>query len=111
MRHEFSAQLTPEAIGRPHAKVRPDYASRAHADDRTRHRREVAWTALSFIALVLCWDLSARLDGRVPGGEVAASAATAHAAEVARKSGVPRRLRKLSEETENEAPRNVESIK
>ena len=109
MRYEINTRVA--AIDHGQARVRLDRASRARTEEHSRQRREVAWAVLSFIALVLCWDLSARLDRRVFGDERSLTTADEGAAEPMRKTGFPRRLRKLSEEAESEAFRSIEWTK
>ena len=109
MRYEINTRAA--AIDHRQARVRLDHSARARTEEHSRQRREVAWAVLSFIALVLCWDLSARLDRRVFGDESSMTAVGEGAAEPIRKTGFPRRLRKLSEEAESEAFRGIEWTK
>lgn len=110
MRYVLSTHTTAAIIDRPRLIVQSNYAARARAEEQSCRRREVVWSVLSLITLVLCWDLAARLDQRVLGDE---SLMMAHAETAApmRKPGSPRRLRKLSEEAEDEMPRSFEATK
>jgi hypothetical protein len=110
MRYQIITQSA-AAIDQPPMKVRLYYAARARTEEQRRQRREALWAALSLVVLVLCWDLSARLDERaLPEGHSMAAVGVATAGP-AHRPGTPRRLRKLSEEAGGEAPKSYEWIK
>lgn len=111
MRYQLDRQTAAATLDHPQVKVRLDYATRARTEEHSRRRREAVWSVLSFVVLLLCWDLSGRLDRRVPGIEPSATAADVDAAEPMRKPSSPRRLRKLSEEADSEAFRSLEWIR
>jgi hypothetical protein len=98
MPFDLGSLVPAHAVDRRHVTVRPDYAERARAEHQTQQRREIVWAVLSLIALILCWDLSARVDRTVVDGDVHATGIEANALVIWRKPGAPRRLRKMSEE-------------
>jgi hypothetical protein len=75
MRLEVSPRVAAATIRRPATRVSADYAPYVRQQEERRRRREAVWATLSFVALLVFWDVSARLDRPSLDAEVAVTAA------------------------------------